>query len=63
MLIGMDIEIIHKNEDYVLFPKKKFDSIMATIEVMKDKDLMKQIKESKKAKSRPFKDLVRELDL
>ena len=59
----MDVVVIHKDEDYVLLPKKKFDSVMATIEVMKDKELMKQLEKSRKAKSRPFKDLVKELHL
>ncbi|MEA1924417.1 MAG: hypothetical protein U9M95_00950 [Candidatus Altiarchaeota archaeon] len=60
----MHVEFVHKgNRDFVLLPKEEFDSLLATVEVMRDADLMEQIEESKKAKSRPFEDVLRELDL
>jgi PHD/YefM family antitoxin component YafN of YafNO toxin-antitoxin module len=59
----MDVVVLHKKKDYVLLPKEKYDSMKSTIEVLKDRELMKQLRESGKAKSRPFDEVIRELDL
>ena len=52
---------------YVTISRDEYESMKATIEVLKDKELMEQIRESEKAigegKVKKWKDLMKELDL
>jgi len=59
----MDVVVLHKNKDYVLLPKEDFESMKRTIGVLKDKDIMKQLVESRGAKGKPFREVMKELDL
>lgn len=48
---------------YVTISKDEYESMKRTIEVLSDKELMEQIRESRTAKSRPWKEVKKELDL
>ena len=48
---------------YVTISKDEYDSMKRTIEVLSDKELMKQIRTSKGAKSIPWKEVKKELKL
>jgi len=48
---------------YVTIGKDEYDSMKRTINVLSDKELMKQLRESKTAKSRPWKDVKKDLGL
>lgn len=52
---------------YVTISRDEYESMKATIEVLKDPELMKQIRESEKAigegKVKKWKDLMKELDI
>ncbi len=59
----MDIVVLHKDKDYVLLPKEKYDSMKATIETLQDKEVMKQLKESYGAPSKSLKEVKKELSI
>lgn len=46
---------------FITISSDEYDSMKATIEVLSDKELMEQIRESKTAKSRPFGKVTKEL--
>ena len=56
-------EVGKHETSWVTVSKDEYESMQRTIEVLKDKELMEQIKESKKAKSRPWKDIKKELEI
>jgi len=48
----METITIKSKEPMVVIPMKKYESIIETIEVLNDKELMRQIRESKKYRKR-----------
>ena len=57
-----EIEEIGRHETkYVTISKEEYESMKRTIDILSDKELMKQIRESKTAKSRPWKKVKKEL--
>ena len=48
---------------YVTISKDEYDSMKTTIDVLGDRELMRQVKESKNAKSRSWKEVKKELEL
>ncbi|MBI2583292.1 MAG: hypothetical protein HYW25_01370 [Candidatus Aenigmarchaeota archaeon] len=48
---------------YVVISKDEYESMQRTIEILGDKELMEQIKESKTSKGRPWKEVRKELGL
>lgn len=56
------MEAEHKAK-WVTISEDEYESMKRTIEVLSDKDIMTQLKESKNAKSRPWKDVKKELGL
>ena len=48
---------------YVTIPMDEYESMKRTIDVLSDKELMEQIRESKTAKSKPWKSIKKELGL
>lgn len=48
---------------YVTISKDEYDSMKTTIDVLSDRELMEQLKESKSAKIRLWKEVKKELNL
>ncbi|MBI4174602.1 MAG: hypothetical protein HY517_03070 [Candidatus Aenigmarchaeota archaeon] len=48
---------------FITISKDEYDSMKNTIEILSDREMMEQIRESKTAKSRPWKDVKRDLKL
>ena len=48
---------------YVTISKDEYESMKRTLDVLGDDDLMAQIRESRSAKSRPWKQVKKELGL
>jgi len=48
---------------YVVISKDEYDSMQATIEVLSDRELMEQLRQSKNAKSIPWSKAKKELGL
>ncbi len=48
---------------FVTIGKDEYESMKRTIEVLSDKELMKQLRSSNNAKSRPWKDVKKELNI
>ena len=48
---------------YIVISKDEYESMKRTIDVLSDKELMEQVRESKNAKSRSWKDVKKELKI
>jgi len=48
---------------YVTISRDEYESMVRTIGVLSDKELMRQVRASKKAKSRSFKRVAKELGI
>lgn len=61
---GQAVHGEHKSE-WITISTDEYESMMSTIEVLSDADLMAQIEEGKRknAPTRNFEDLARELDI
>ena len=56
-------EIGKHTTSYVTISKDEYDSMKRTLDILSDKELMEQLRESKNAKSRPWKQVKKELCL
>ena len=61
--MSMNKEMGKHETSFVTITKDEYESMRRTIEVLSDKELMGQIRESKDAKSRPWKDVKKDLRL
>ncbi len=52
----------HKTE-WIAISLDEYESMKRTLEILSDKDLMKQIEESKKSKARDFEEVAKELGI
>ena len=48
---------------FITISSDEYESMKATIEVLSDKELMEQLRESKTAKSKPFEKAAKELGI
>lgn len=50
-----------ENDDYVTIPREEYESMKATIETLKDENVMRQIRESEDADSKGLDELKEEM--